>query len=281
MNDAVDSNNADNGPSAPEQSDGAAGNRKWYQKKKWQIGGGLLVVAIIWSSATQESDPESTSSEEEAAEVENVEPVSEDEDEDEPVEVENVEPVSEDVDEDDESEIVTPDLPAAYDYELVSNRDVSFAGVTRLSVAIEIAEFPIERERLDSTLAEVVESLRGEAHAISVQVHYDRRESTPGAYGVYSWAPGGIWSDADQGDTSDWDGYEFGADSEPGKIDNPGECSAPTEDELEAIGAFWDRRATHSDEAEPDSMAVAAEQVGMSAEDLKSTVSAGLGWNYC
>lgn len=238
-------------PSPSGESDEPATKRKWHQKKRWRIGGALLAVIVIGSAL---SDPEQG-------------------------DTGDVELAGDGSGEETEPESISVD-DSTYDLTIVSTDDVSIPGAVRKIHRVELKQYPVNKDALVASLNKEIQQYKGEAHAVSVSVYYDVREDDPAAFGVWEWAPGGEWGDAASGDPETWNGYQWSVPT-LGKLDNPELCTPPTENELEIIGMFWDRRWNGPEETEDETFAFISNELKTDMDSARDTVTAGQQWTSC
>lgn len=167
-----------------------------------------------------------------------------------------------------------------YPFRILEAIDISTEAAERRGLAIEIKRFPIDRGRLLATLESSIEGLAGEAQAVTVRVHHDRREHSPAAYGVWNWAPDGRWELAADGDASTWHGYRWTPEFEPDKIDDPTGCRPLTGDEFDVMDSYW-QRVWNTAEPKASIRRDVAGSAGISVDDLIALKDRNLAWNNC
>jgi len=126
------------------------------------------------------------------------------------------------------------------------------------------------------TLNSVRDLSADQAHAVSVNVKFDRREPNPGALGVWQWAPGGVWGNAHQGSKADWTGYEWTPTHNPPKLHNP-DSDPPTEQQFAISGLFWDKDPS-TPEAEAKQEIVT--ELAVPIESVDQALTAVLSWTF-
>lgn len=130
----------------------------------------------------------------------------------------------------------SPSPSPALTYSVFERKDVSYdftkvgkGAARRLSLRVEIRQWPLKREEVTKLAGRLVERERGKGwNAIHIAMQYDRREAVP-ALGIFEWAPGGHWEDAENGDPKTWDGYAFNVRLN-GKFEHPEDCHPPAEE---------------------------------------------------
>ncbi len=163
-----------------------------------------------------------------------------------------------------------------YDFVVTALRDVSYAAAARVHYEIEVPTYPVDFDRLMMTLNSVRDLSVGQAHAVSVNVKFDRREPNPGAFGVWQWAPGGVWGNAHQGSKADWTGYEWTPTHNPPKLHNP-DSVPPSEQEFAISGLFWDKGpSTPAAEAKQEIVT----ELAVPIESVDQALTAVLSWTF-
>ncbi len=291
----------------------------WYQRKKWVVSAGLVCgvglglfmlepivddfVPILQSESASESEPEDPQPAEPGATSADEADAS---DATEPEEA-GTDPDSTDEDANGDGPEPGPESGDAYELVILGTEDVSEDGTALTAISAELNIYPVDKAKLRNALDGELEQFRGEANAVSIKVFYDRREGGPAAFGVWTWAPEGDWTKAEDGDPETWDGYQWG-EPEIQKLDSPESCTPPTEAELDLAGAYYGRQISEppgpepepepeAGDAEPDAepeggepeagegeadlMDEVAEEAGTTVEQLTEALDATSRWTSC
>lgn len=227
----------------------------WYQEKKWVVSAGLIcglglgalllepvvddIVPILFSEsasepASAESEPGDAGENGDAGGAEagdTSETTSADGDD-------TSEDSPDTTGEDDSGNAGESQSEGPYELVILGTEDVSVDETIYKVVTAELNLYPADKDKLRDALDKELDQFRGEAHAVSVKVFFDRREGGSPAFGAWNWAPEGDWSKAEEGDPQSWNDYEW---NEPDidKFESPESCAPPGEEELSLSGAYY------------------------------------------
>ncbi len=163
-----------------------------------------------------------------------------------------------------------------YEFAVTALRDISYAATARVHYEVEVPTYPVDLDRLMMTLNRVRDLSAGQAHAVSVNVKFDRREPNPGALGVWGWAPGGVWGNAHQGSKTDWAGYQWTPAHNPPKLRNP-DSVPPTEQEFAISALFWEKEPSTS---EAEAKQQIATKLAVPVESVDQALASVLSWTF-